>query len=310
MGRPTRIQFPGACYYVRLKGNHKDRIFVDDEDRAAFLRFLETFRKRAALRVYAYALLPSEAHLLLETQEANLSEVMQGFNTAYTKYFSKRHNRSGHVFGGRYRALLVEKPTHLTEVSRYIHLFPLRHEVKDDQGRTIRRPWRFKWSSCLAYCEAKEKSWLDTEDVLMKFGRGRMRATVRYLTFIKNGMKAKAPPELTVVKGQFVGSSAFAAQMGAHLSFDAVAGETRDKTEDAQRILREVVLKHGIDEAKVLGRSRWASVAAARKEAVFRAWKEAGMGVSELGRMFQRTPGAISQMIKAAALAEEAGRGG
>jgi len=143
MGRPTRIQFPGACYHVLLKGNNREPLFESDADRETFLTLLEGLKARYQLKVYAYTLLPSTVHLVVETLQPNLSKAMQAFNTRYTKYFNRTHGRVGHVLGGRYRAYLVDKENYLVELSRYVHLLPLRDAL-------AQRPWRYGWSSCAA----------------------------------------------------------------------------------------------------------------------------------------------------------------
>src|SRR6266550_2581592 len=150
MGRPKRIQFAGACYYVVLQGNNRQDIFMSNLDRRHFLSLLRAYKERYRLQVFAYCLMSSEAHLLVETGEANLSTAMQGFNTVYTKYFNGQHNAVGHVFAGRYKALLVDKERYLAEMTRFVHLHPARVGLKD-------KPWRYQWSSCAAYVEARQE---------------------------------------------------------------------------------------------------------------------------------------------------------
>src|SRR5688500_11726718 len=98
MGRPNRIQFAGACYHVILQGNNRQDIFLSNQDRRSFLSLLRGYKDRYRLKVYAYCIMANCVHLLIETAEPNLSKVMQGFNTAYTKYFNQKHNTIGHVF--------------------------------------------------------------------------------------------------------------------------------------------------------------------------------------------------------------------
>ena len=131
MGRPKRIQYAGACYLVILEGNNRQDLFLSNQDRRQFLALLKQYKERHGLEVFAYSLLGNSVSLLVETSQANLSAVMQGFNTQYTKYFNAAHNAVGHVFQGRYKAYVVDKDTHLAEMTRYVHLACVRDALKD-----------------------------------------------------------------------------------------------------------------------------------------------------------------------------------
>ncbi|MBI3296595.1 MAG: transposase [Elusimicrobia bacterium] len=290
MGRPTRIQFPGACYHVVLQGNNNRDIFLNTQDRRAFITLLKAYKDRYDLKVYAYCLMNSYVHLLIETGQANLSKVMQGFNTAYTKHFNSEHGSVGHVFQGRYKALLVDKQNFLMEVTRYIHLAPVREGLKE-------RAWRYQWSSCPAYVEAEVKDQLvDSAPVLKTIAANRLKQSVRYLQYIKERVK-DADGELPTVKGFCVGTPAFAAEAQRLAGLEG-QGDGPALLSSAA-ILAEVVAKHGVDQETLLGRSQWRDISAVRKEAIYRMWKEARMGVTAISRLFSRTPSAVSQLIRA-----------
>jgi putative transposase len=290
MGRPKRIQFAGACYLVVLQGNNRQDLFLSNQDRRQFLTLLKNYKERHGLKVYAYSLLGSSVHLLLETAAPNLSAVMQGFNTQYTKYFNAAHNAVGHVFQGRYKAFVVDKSTHLAEMTRFVHLACVRDALKD-------KPWRYQWSSCAAYVEAEHKEPLvDSDIVLKKFGNSRLKQSVRYLQYIKDRMKEAPDQVLPVVGGVAIGGEAFLASLSDH---PAAAVARPVPVEAARKIIAEVASRHGVAEDKILGRVQWREVSAVRREAIHRVWKETRMGVSELARLFSRTPSAISQLIRA-----------
>lgn len=291
MGRPARIQFSGACYHVVLQGNNRQDVFLTNQDRRYFLSLLKSYKERFELLVYAYCLLPNEVHLVLETRSPNLSRVMQGFSTSYTKYFNQEHNMSGHVFQGRYRALLVEKEAFLVDVTRHVHLEPARAGMKE-------KPWRYPWSSTASYTEWGEDErdgLVDSDAVLKMLAKNRLKQSVVYLQQLKDRLKNLHAHELPTVRGIVVGTAAFA---------DSVAGRAPEAEEDsgeaARRILQEITAKHGIDQERLLGRSQWREVTQVRKQAIYRIWKEAKAGVSEIGRLFNRTPSAISQLIRSA----------
>jgi len=126
MARPLRIEYEGACYHVMNRGNGRQRVFHGDDDYGLFLdklaRSVETFR----VSVRAWCLMPNHFHLYLATPAANLSRFMQSFLTAFTVSHHRRHRSSGHLFGGRFKAVLVEDEAYGQEVGRYIQLNPVR----------------------------------------------------------------------------------------------------------------------------------------------------------------------------------------
>ncbi|MEK7657066.1 MAG: transposase [Elusimicrobiota bacterium] len=287
MGRPTRLQFPGACYHVTLRGNNRQAIFLSNQDRRIFLTLLRTYKERYGLKVFAYCLSANSAQLLLETPGANLSKVMQGLNTSYTKHFNREHNTVGHVFQGRYKALLVDKDRYLVELTGRIHMAPVREGLSD-------KPWRYLWSSCAAYVESKTREPLiDSEAALSRFAKNRLTQSVRYLQYMKE--QAKSPETELPAVGAFIGGRDFADS--ARKAAGSAAIPSRDP-DAAKPILAQVLSKHGVDEEKLLGRGKWRVVSSARREAFHRLWKEAGLGVSEIARMFRRTPSAVSQAIR------------
>lgn len=144
MARPARIEYEGAFYHVMNRGNRREDIFLDDNDRQKFYEILGNIEKRYGIIIYVYVLMSNHYHLLLETPFANLSRAIQRLNGDYALYFSRRHKSPGHIFQGRYKAMLVEKDAYLLELSRYIHLNPLRAGV-------VRRPEEYRWSSLPVY---------------------------------------------------------------------------------------------------------------------------------------------------------------
>ena len=140
MARPRRLQFAGAVYHVTSRGNARGKVFFTDVDRELFLRTLSGVVTRYRWICHAYCLMANHYHLLIETPKANLSLGMRQLNGIYTQSFNRRQNRVGHLFQGRFKAILVEKDTHLLELCRYVVLNPAR--VK---GSATAQKW--KWSS-------------------------------------------------------------------------------------------------------------------------------------------------------------------
>ena len=135
MARPLRIEWPGALYHVTDRGNERQLIFRDDQDRRKFLHYFEETIEKFGLIVHALCLMPNHYHIEIETPNGNLSKAMQWLKTTYTVYFNHRHSRSGHLFQGRYKSIVVEKDSYLLELSRYIHLNPVRAGLVGSQGQ-------------------------------------------------------------------------------------------------------------------------------------------------------------------------------
>ena len=140
MARPLRIEFPGAVYHITSRGNERKKIFWDDQDRELYLARLDQIHERFHWHVHAYVLMSNHCHLLVETPMANLSRGMRQLNGVYTQEFNRRHGRVGHLFQGRFKAILVEEDNYLLEVSRYIILNPVRAGM-------VERPEEYRWSS-------------------------------------------------------------------------------------------------------------------------------------------------------------------
>lgn len=205
MARPLRLEFSGAIYHLTSRGDRREAIYEDDTDRLQWLEVLSKACERYNWRVHAYCLMDNHYHVLLETADGNLSKGMRHLNGVYTQYFNRQHSRVGHVFQGRFKAILVEKETYLLELSRYIVLNPIRaHMIKNlDQ---------WKWSSYLATSgQAQTPYWLETDWLLSQFGKRRKRARERYIDFVREGI-GLPPIWVNLRKQIFLGGEEFVDQ--------------------------------------------------------------------------------------------------
>jgi REP element-mobilizing transposase RayT len=160
MARAWRIEYEGALYHVLSRGNQRQAIFTDDEDRFLFLERLSEMADRFEVECYAYVLMNNHYHLLLRTRRANLSKAMQWLGVAYTSRFNFKNHCSGHLFQGRFKSMLVENDAYLLQLSYYIHRNPLRAGI-------VERLADCPWSSYTAYAYGKERpEWLNTEVIL------------------------------------------------------------------------------------------------------------------------------------------------
>jgi len=182
MARKPRIHYPGALYRVIVRGNAQQNIFFDNEDRTRFYFLLQEGVERYRHRIHAFCLMTNHFHLALQSGDVHLSSVMQNLSFRYTAWINRRYARSGHLFQGRFKAVLVDADMYLLELVRYIHLNPIRAGLVSDPGE-------YPWSSHTAYCHVESIPWLTTEWVLSQFSEMKKQAINGYRTFLMDGMK-------------------------------------------------------------------------------------------------------------------------
>ena len=188
MARPLRILYPNAFYHITCRGNDRRVIFRDDQDRTHFVERLRGALEIFSVRVHAYVLMSNHFHLIVETPKANLSEFMRQFNISYTVYYNRRHRRIGHLYQGRFKAIVVDKDSYLLELSRYVHLNPIRIKAKTQRSETerIREISRYRWSSLPGYLDGKRKdSWITYGAVLSYVDGSRQK----YAAFVQEGIR-------------------------------------------------------------------------------------------------------------------------
>ncbi|TMA10718.1 MAG: addiction module toxin RelE [Deltaproteobacteria bacterium] len=182
MARPLRVEFDGAIYHVTSRGNAREDIFDDDGDRKMFLEVLGKVVNRFNWLCHAYCLMDNHYHMVIETPQANLSKGMRQLNGLYTQVYNRRHRTVGHLFQGRYKAVLIQKESHLLEVCRYVVLNPVR-------AKATRRVEQWKWSSYGGTAGlGKSPPWLAVDWVLSQFGKRRYPAARHYRRFVREGI--------------------------------------------------------------------------------------------------------------------------
>lgn len=206
MARPLRIEFSGAFYHVTSRGNEQKEVFKSQKDREKFLDYLATASTRYGAIIHAFCLMSNHYHLFLETPDGNLSQIMRHINGAYTTYFNLRRKRAGHLFQGRYRAVLVEADAYATELTRYIHLNPVRAGLAD-------RPEAYPWSSYRGYIgQTATLEWLRTGFILDTFSPVREQAQKKYQQFVEDLLLTDYESPLNgTVASTLLGSEAFIA---------------------------------------------------------------------------------------------------
>jgi REP element-mobilizing transposase RayT len=198
-----RLEHPGAFWHVTSRGNERRMIYRDDADRREFLDVLGRVGTLYRWRVHAYVLMGNHYHLLLETPETTLSRGMRQLNGIYTQRFNRRHSRAGHLFQGRFHAVLVERDSHLLEMARYVVLNPVRAGLtKTASG--------WPWSSFRATAGLdRPPSWLETRSTIGSFGTARAHAAERYQTFVAEGHQAGYDPWKSLRGQIYLGGDAF-----------------------------------------------------------------------------------------------------
>ena len=198
MARPLRIQFPDAFYHVTSRGNERKAVFKSKRDREKFLEYLESATQRYDAVIHAFCLMDNHYHILLETPTGNLSQIMRHINGAYTTYFNVKRSRAGHLFQGRYKAILVEMDEYAKELSRYIHLNPVR-------AKMVEIPEEYDWSSYQFYIgHTNPPKWLYRDFILGYFGGKESVAQKGYKQYVSSLVDEKYDDPLKDVTGSTV----------------------------------------------------------------------------------------------------------
>ncbi len=296
MARPLRIEFPGAFYHVTARGNERKPIYREDLDREQFLALLADAARRFHVVVHAYVLMRNHYHLLLETPEANLSRTLRQLNGHYTQAFNRRHHRVGHLLQGRYTAILVDQEAYLVELSRYIHLNPVR-------VGEVRAPAAYPWSSAAAYVGRRAAApFLCLDEVLAAFGPRRRAAQRAYAQFLRDGHGGPCPWD-AVVAQTLLGAESWVKRTrqrlaGRRRQLEVPATRQLPQRPAIEEILRAVSGHYGIAPA-ALCQPRHGRGSGARGLAMWLAYECGGRTQAQIAERFGVTHFAVSRAIAA-----------
>lgn len=275
MARPLRLEFAGALYHVTARGDRQEAIYEDDTDRNAFLSIFEDVCDTYHWVCHAYCLMDNHYHLLVETPDANLSRGMRQLNGVYTQTFNRAHGRVGHVFQGRYKAILVEKDSYLLELSRYIVLNPVRAGM-------VRSANQWPWSSYrMTTGQVSAPSFLHTDWILAGFGRRRVQAIEKYKQFVSGG-KGQPSPWRALRNQVFLGDEQFVEDMQLLI--------------DQDKSLSEIPSMQRRPIAKPIGEYEKAGLS--RNAAITNAYRSGGYTLKEIGNHFGLHYSTVSGIIK------------
>jgi REP-associated tyrosine transposase len=306
MARPLRIDLVEGWYHVTARGNERKAVFLTDPDRRHFVELLEQLAERFGWRVHAYVLMSNHYHLLAQTPHANLSAGMQWLGVSYSVWFNRRHRRSGHLFQGRFKAVVLEQAAAL-EVSRYVHLNPVRvvalglgkaQRQRQAAGlagppsaatvrERVKRLREFRWSSYRAYAGWERPSaWLSVAPVLSMLGGGSVKAAPhRYRQYVEAAVRdglAESPWE-RLEAGVLLGSEEFVRQTKAMLK-----GNVREQP-SLRQLRRRCGLPQVIRVVEQLKAERWERFRDrhadwGRDAVLWLARRHCGMTLRELGQ--------------------------
>jgi len=194
MARPIRIEYKGAFYHVTARGNERKRIFFNKTDYLKFKEYVIKAQDKFNISLHCYMLMTNHYHFILETPEANLTKVMHYINGSYTNYVNRSKQRSGHLFQGRYKAIAIDKDNYLLELSRYVHLNPVR-------AKMVTKPEDYVFSSYKSYIEKKGEEIVDRDLILSMVSKDSRYRRKRYRDFVERGMEGPLDDPLKEVYG-------------------------------------------------------------------------------------------------------------
>ncbi|HSD50374.1 MAG TPA: transposase [Candidatus Methylomirabilis sp.] len=302
-----------------VRGIERRPIFTDNRDRDDFIQRLVTLVTEVGLTVYAWALLPNHAHLLVRTGPRPLARMMRSLLTGYAGTFNLRHRRKGHLFQNRYKSIVVEEELYFLELVRYIHLNPLRSGVV----KSLRALDYYPYSGHAAILGTARCPWQAIDEVLGRFATQGRRARAKYRSFVEAGIPLGRRPELqggglirsaggwAAVQALRRGREAFTADeriLGSGDFVDDLLREAEQQTREEERIRRRSVdlqtLAHrignslGVKPDAILGQSRNRVITRARHLLTYVWVEHLGRSASHLARLLGRTRSNVSWAVK------------
>ena len=286
MARPYRLQSEDCFYHITSRGDDRKKIFVSERDYGKFLEYISLAKAKYKFYVYAYCLMTNHYHLLLETTQANISKIMHYVNGSYTSYYNTKRKRSGHVFQGRFKSLVVDKDSYFQELSRYIHLNPVKAKIAE-------KPEAYRWSSYRGYFGKKDPV-LDHDRIKQYLGMGKSQ----YRQFVFQGIDKPTDPFKNVYAGFLLGSVQFIKEklksLGDRIEGDEVAyRQVINRKAGKDVIIKAVMSKYNktFEEIKT-GKTRPMKE---KQVAIYLLRKHTGLTNKEIGNEFEMKFSAVSK---------------
>jgi putative transposase len=295
MARKPRIEFDGAFYHVLVRGNQKQKIFLEKQDFRKYLQIVGDYKSRYPFVLYGYVLMPNHVHLLIETGKTPLSKILQGINQRYTMYFNWKYETVGHLFQGRYKAILCHKEEYLLNLIKYIHNNPVRARLAADADG-------YPWSSHRLFLKPTTKGIVDTPIALGHFSEDVSQGAKLYRRFmgeegISKGELEKTVDQRILGNDKFVGEILDKAQEGilpGKRQFEFGLEEIAGGIQVVCEISREELKRKGRTSASLKARSMFCMIA-----------KEYGYKGGEIGKFLGRDPGSVTKYLRGSEKSEE-----
>lgn len=286
MARKPRIHLPGGLYHVIFRGNGGQDLFLTDADRYRFYLLLQEGTNRFGYKVHAFCLMTNHIHLAVQVSDIPLSRGMQNLSFRYTRWINWREKRTGHLFQGRYKAVLVDAESYLLELVRYIHLNPVRVGI-------CTNPADYPWSGHHGYLGKEVLPWLTTNWMLSQLGNSVAGAQAAYSSFVLDGLDEEYRPEFhgAGVDSRLLGDDDF---MDKCLS--GIGHRALQLT--AQQIIEQVCLVYHLDSSILQAKSQQRITSEARAVAGWLARELGCVTLSDIARLLNRDVGSISSAVR------------
>lgn len=287
MARKPRIHFPGAFYHVILRGNAGQPVFNDDADRYRYYLLMQEVTVKFGCRVHAFCCMTNHIHIALQIGTLPLSRIMQNLTLRYTTWINRKYRRTGHVFQGRYKAILLDADSYLLELVRYIHLNPVRAGM-------VSQPTDYLWSGHHAYLGNEELPWLTTDWVLSHFSDGIYQTRKFYYEFVQSGLDECRRKEFHSgsLEGRILGDDCFADDVLRKASQHRRHPKSLDEIMDAVCQRFSITL----DELAMVGKTKPYSAVRAMAALLIR--ESADHSLTELSTMLNRDVASLSQAAR------------
>jgi len=291
MARKPRIEFEGALYHVITRGNQRQQIFRGTEDYERYLRILGDYKTRYEFVLYAYVLMGNHVHLLMETKEVPLSRILQGINQSYTMYFNRKYATVGHLFQGRYKAILCDRDSYLLSLVKYIHVNPIRAGV-------VKALEGYPWSSHGSYVsQTRDKGIADAELVLKIFSQDKRKARRAYLDYMgERGGILKREEVYATVDQRVLGDEGFVEEVMGRIGRRDIQGRRKHgyKLTEIASAIGEL---YGITLAQLREKGREEGLGLGRRLISLVA-KEYGYKGQEIAEYLWRDPSVVTRYLK------------
>ncbi len=287
MARKPRIHLPGGVYHVMVRGNGGQDIFLSSDDRCHFLLLLQEGVVRFGHRIHAFCLMTNHVHLAVQVADIPLSRIMQNLSFRYTRWFNRRQRRTGHLFQGRYKAVLVDRDAYLLELVRYIHLNPVRAGMVKEAGD-------YEWSGHRACVGLDTLPWFTVDYVLGQLADNVARARRRYAAFVRDGAEDGYRQEFHQggEDSRLLGDDRFMEDALAHLPTPHVLAP------DLDTIIRCVCDRYGVEEAELAAKGRMRRPAEVRAVTGWLAAELNSASLSEVANRFGRDIATLSGAVR------------